>query len=438
MGIIAKLKYKFKNLSTEDITKEIDDPILKALLVGTELTRENAMSIPSVSSNVDLISSMIASMPIKLYKDKGDKVEEIKDDYRIALLNDETKDLLDAFQWKKALITDYLMGKGGYSYVKWTRNIITGLYFVNCNNVTPYKNADPIFKYCEFMINGKYYKNYEIFKILRNTSDGITGKSITSEISKELETAFATMLYQLNLVKKGGNKKGFLTTNRKLSQDAIDKLKEAWKNMYLTNEENCVVLNEGMEFKESSNSSVEMQLDQSKNTLDKQIDKVFHIEANFDDTFKEAILPIVKAFESSLKRYLLLEKEKKQGYFFKFDISEITKANLKDRYQAYHMALVDGWLNKNEIRYEENRDLVEGLDAFNMSLGAVLFDPKTQTYFVPNTGQVKESNKNTEKDEEKDKNITENDEKTVKSEPKGEENTQKDEDKKEGGEENEV
>ena len=42
-----------------------------------------------------------------------------------------------------------------------------------------------------------------------------------------------------------------------------------------------------MEFKESSNSSVEMQLDQSKNTLDKQIDKVFHIKSNFDDTFKE-------------------------------------------------------------------------------------------------------------------------------------------------------
>lgn len=431
MGIIDKLKYKFKNLSAEEITKEFDDPILRALMNGESITREKAMSLPSVSSNVDLISSMIASMPIKLYRDKGEKVEEIKDDYRISLLNDETKDLLDAFQWKKALVTDYLMGKGGYSFVKWTRNIITGLYYVECNKVTPYKNADPIYKKCSFMINTNLYKDWEILRILRNTSDGITGISVTTEISKELETAFATMLYQLNLVKKGGNKKGFLTTNRKLTQEAINNLKEAWKNMYLTNEENCVVLNEGMDFKESSNSSVEMQLDQSKNTLDKQIDKVFHIEQDFNDTFKKAILPILKAFESALNRYLLLEKEKKQGFFFEFDIKEITKANLKERYEAYNIALQGGWRSRNEIRYEENMDKVDGLDTFNMTLGSVLFDPKTKTYFVPNTGQVKEEGKNAEKDEE-------NGEKTVKSKPKGDENTEKSEEEVKGGEENEV
>jgi hypothetical protein len=130
LGIISNLKYRFKNLSAEEISKELDDPILRALVGGETITREKAMSIPSVSSNVDLISSMIASMPIRLYKDKGKKVEEIKKDYRISLLNDDTKDLLDAFQWKKALVTDYLMGKGGYSYVKWTRNTITGLYYV--------------------------------------------------------------------------------------------------------------------------------------------------------------------------------------------------------------------------------------------------------------------------------------------------------------------
>lgn len=438
MGIIDKLKYRYKNLTASEIAKEIDDPILRALMNNETITREKAMSIPSVSSNVDLISNMIASMPIKLYQDKGKKVEEIKNDYRISLMNDETKDLLDAFQWKKALVTDYLMGKGGYSYVKWTRNVISGLYYVECNKVTPYKNTDPIFKQCNFMINTKYYKDWEILRILRNTTDGVTGTSITSEISKELETAFSTMLYQLNLVKKGGNKKGFLTTQRKLTQQVIDQLKIAWKNMYLTNEENCVVLNEGMDFKESSNSSVEMQLDQSKNTLDKQIDKVFHIKDNFNDTFKEAILPIVKLMESALNRYLLLEKEKKQGYFFEFDIREITKASLKERYEAHNLALTGGWKNKNEIRYEENLDKVDGLDTYNMTLGAVLYDPETKTYFVPNTGQVKEDGKNTSKD---DENALENEkivQKDDKSEPKGDENTQKDEEKVKGGEKDEV
>lgn len=427
MGIIDKLKYKFKNLSAEEISESIDDPILRALFNNETITREKAMSIPAVSSNVDLLSSMVACMPIKLYQDKGDKVEELKDDYRLKLLNDETKDTLDSFQWKKALVTDYLMSKGGYSFIKWTRNIITGLYYVESNEIYPYKNNDPIYKNCKFMINAKYYNDYEIFRILRNTQDGVTGNSILVEISKALETAFDTMIYQLNLVKKGGNKKGFLTTNRKLTQEAIDTLKEAWKKMYLTNEENCVVLNEGLDFKESSNTSVEMQLDQSKNTLDNQIDKVFHIEQNFNDTFKKAILPIIKALESSLNKYLLLEKEKKQGYFFEIDIKEITKSNLKERYEAYQIALTSGWLNKNEVRYEENMDKVDGLDTYNMSLGSVLFDPETKTYFVPNTGQIKEndtkSTKNDKDNAENDQNFDENDqndnENTQKDEPNG-------------------
>jgi HK97 family phage portal protein len=446
---VDTLKYKFKKLNEVEVTKELDDPILRALFNNEGISREKATAIPSVSSNVDLLSSMIASMPIKLYKDKGEKVEEVKNDYRIALLNDETKDLLTSFEWKKALVTDYLMGKGGYSYVKWTRNIITGLYYVECNKVTPFKNTDPIYKKCSFMIDTKSYKDWEVFRILRNTKDGVTGVSLVSEISKALETAFNTMLYQLNLVKKGGNKKGFLITNKRLTQEAMDQLKEAWRKMYLTNEENCVVLNEGLDFKESSNTSVEMQLDQSKNTLDNQINKVFHIETDFNETFKKAILPIIKAFESSLNKYLLLEKEKKQGYFFEFDVKELTKANLKERYEAYQIALTSGWLNKNEVRYEENMDKVEGLDTYNMTLGAVLFDPETKTYFVPNTGQVKEDGKNTEKDEDNHIIPSENEEKITKNQAKMSKksqnckkkttkNTQKDEEEVKGGEKDEV
>lgn len=431
MKIVDTLKYKFKKLNEAEVTKELDDPILRALFNNEGISREKAMAIPSVSSNVDLLSSMIASMPIKLYKDKGEKVEEVKNDYRIALLNDETKDLLTSFEWKKALVTDYLMGKGGYSYIKWTRNVISGLYYVECQKVTPFKNIDPIYKQCSFMINAKSYKEWEIFRILRNTKDGVTGTSLVTEISKELETAFNTMLYQLNLVKKGGNKKGFLITNKRLTQEAMDQLKEAWKKMYLTNEENCVVLNEGLDFKESSNTSVEMQLDQSKNTLDNQINKVFHIEADFNETFKKAILPIIKAFESSLNKYLLLEKEKKAGYFFEFDVKELTKANLKERYEAYEIALRSGWKNRNEVRYEENEDMVDGLDTYNVTLGAVLYDPKTKEYFVPNTGQVKEEGKNTSKDDE-------NALKNEKIEQNDNENTQKDEEEVKGGEKDEV
>jgi HK97 family phage portal protein len=422
MGLMDKIKKRFSNTQIS-IDGNIDDPLLKALLGNESITREKAMNLPAVSSNVNFISNMIASMPIKLYRNTGSTKEEIINDYRLRLLNYETKDILDAFQWKKALVSDYLMGKGGYSYVKWQRNMITGLYYIEDRHVHPYKNEDPIYKRCEFLVNSLWYRDFEVFRILRDTKDGITGVGLTDEISKALETSFATMLYQLNLIKKGGNKKGFLTSQRRISDEAITNLKNAWKRMYQTGEENCVVLNDGIDFKESSNSSVEMQINESKKTLDTQIDKAFHIKDDFNDTFKEGILPILTAFESSLNKYMLLEKEKKNGYFFAFDITELTKANMKERYEAFKIAKETGWITLNEIRYKENYDEIEGLDIIAMSLGNVVYDINKKEYYTPNTGQTKSENaakdeKKEPKSEETTEKVEENAEKNDDKEPK--------------------
>ena len=157
--------------------------------------------------------------------------------------------------------------------------------------------------------------------------------------------------------------------------------------MYANNEENVVVLNNGLEFQEASNSSVEMQLNESKQTLKEEINGLFHISNDFSLTFKEAIYPIIKAFETALNRDLLLEKEKK-NYFFEFDTKEILRASLQERYNAYKTAKETGFMTLNEIRKAENMNHIEGLDVVNVGLSAVLYDTDTHKYFTPNTGQT--------------------------------------------------
>jgi len=369
----------------------VSDVLLRALLNNEAITREKALTLPAVSGAVDLIGNMIAAMPVKLYKHKQGRVEEQENDTRVKLLNGDTGDTLDAFQLKKAMVEDYLMGKGGYCYIQRRRNEVVALRYVEDMYITVLKNFKPIFKDYVILVEGQEYKPYEFIKLLRNTKDGATGVGLTDELSKTLETAYDTLLYQLSLVKSGGNKKGFLKAQRRLGQEEIDTLKRAWRNMYANNSENVVVLNNGLEFQESSNSSVEMQLDQNKNTLANEINKIFHIYEDFDLTFKEAIYPIVKAFETALNRDLLLEKEKK-NYFFEFDVKEIIRANLKERYEAYKLAKETGFMTLNEIRRAENLDDIEGLSVINVGLGAVLYDTQTHKYFTPNTNLTTDLN----------------------------------------------
>ena len=147
-------------------------------------------------------------------------------------------------------------------------------------------------------------------------------------------------------------------------------------------------MNNGLEFQEAANTSVEMQLDENKKTLNNEINAIFHINTgDFYETFKSAIYPVVKAFEAALNSALLLEKEKGKK-FFEFDVKEIVKANIKERYEAYKLANDIGFMTKNELRQMENMNTYEGGDVINYGLAAVLYDINTGTYYTPNTDKA--------------------------------------------------
>ena len=390
--------FKKREAQPENVREDTSpsDVLLTALIRGSKLSKEQVLTIPAVESNIDFICNSIASMPVRLYKRTGGKVKEIENDSRVKLLNCDTGDTLDAYQLKKALVEDYFLTTGGYCYIEKARNEVTGLYYVANEFVVVNYNFKPIYKDYTLYVESKTYKPYDFIKLLRNTKTGAFGVSIIDELSTALETAYQTQLYQLGLVKTGGNKRGFLKSDKKLGQAEIDALKTAWRNLYANNNESVVVLNNGLDFKESANTSVEMQLNESIKTLKEQIDDIFHISADFNDTFKFAIYPVIKAFETALNRDLLLEKEKGK-YFFEFDVKEIIRASIKERYEVYKLGKECQLNTINERRRMENLNEIEGGDVIDFGLGAVLYDVKTGKYFTPNTNSV--TDVNTIKDE---------------------------------------
>lgn len=209
MGLFDRFRTRDDNTEKTEITTQVDDVLLQALLNQEPITRDKVLTLPCVNGNVDFISNCIASMPIKLYKTKDSKVEEVTKDSRVKMLNGDTGDTLDAFQMKKAMVTDYLLGKGGYCYIKKSRNDVTGLYYVEDKYIEVMKTYHPIFKQYTLLVMGAEYKPYEFIKLLRNTKDGASGEGLTVEVSKALETAYQTLLYQLGMVSTGGNKKAF-------------------------------------------------------------------------------------------------------------------------------------------------------------------------------------------------------------------------------------
>lgn len=377
-------------------TESNEDALLRASLSDDYMTKDQAMNIPAFAACVNKIAETISTIPIRLYKVVDGELEEVKDDQRVRLLNDETGDTLDGVQFKRALIKDYLTGKGGYAFINRTGNRIKSLHYVKENEISFLFTSDPIFKEYDIMVQGIKYKPFEFLKVLRNTENGWSGKSIVDENSEVLSVAYHSLKYEKNLVKTGGNKKGFIKSPKKLTQAAIDALKAAWRLLYQNNTENVVILNEGLEFQEASNTSVEMQLNENKKTNSDEICKLTNMppaminggatEEDKTNFIQYCLNPALKEFECAMNRDLLLESEK-GSYYFAADTSELTKGDIEKRFRAYETASKNGFMQIDEIRQRENLPPL-GLDFVRLGLQDVLYDPETKQFYMPNMNQT--------------------------------------------------
>ena len=88
---------------------------------------------------------------MQLFRENGEETEEIKDDNRVRMLNDDTGDMLNAYQMKKAWVTDYYDGRG-YIYINRHLNEVQSLHYVEKNQISISKNANPIFKDADIYI----------------------------------------------------------------------------------------------------------------------------------------------------------------------------------------------------------------------------------------------------------------------------------------------
>lgn len=373
--------------------------LLQALLGREPVTREMALQIPTVAGCIDKIASTIASVPINLYRlQDGEKPERITDDRRLYLLNHDTGDVMQSAQFMRAMIEDYFLGAyGAYAYINRSGSEeIQSINYVPQKEISVQDNNDPIFKDFQVWVRGEDYLPYQFLRVMRKTEDGIRSRTIVEDNPLLISTAYESLKFENTMVKRGGNKKGYLTPENKLTKEAMDSLRKNFRDAYGSNtSDNVVVLNAGMKFQESSNTSVEMQLNENKESNAVEICKLFGVPPTIltgkiterdREEFLRTCTSIMVDFERSMDRDILLESEKGK-LMFKFDTNELTRGNLKDKFEAYQIALKNSWMTVDEVREKEG---LENLDFGFIQLGldSVLYDPEKKTVYTPNTNAI--------------------------------------------------
>lgn len=377
-----------------------DDPaadLAKAFgISNTEITFKEAVQLPPISASIDFISSICARVPIKLYRETSDEegihTEEVTDDRRTELLNGSTGDSLNAYQMKKAWVTDYFGYGQGYIYIDKEWSLWRSLRYVEQQNISINIGTDPIFKDADIFIADKRYFYWDFLRLCRNTVDGFTGKSIIDTNGDLIALMYDTMKFEKMLMDTGGNKKGFLKSVAKLTDKAMQEIKAAWRELYSQRSNNVMVLNNGLDYKETSATSTEMQLNENKLTNNDALTMIFLLSAKAlqgasDDDIvsavKTAVIPIIEQMEQAFNEGLLLESEKSTMYWA-CDTSALERGDILKRFQAYKLAIEGNFMQADEIRYKEDMPAL-GLNWIRLGLDDVLYDPKSKTIYTPNT-----------------------------------------------------
>lgn len=392
IGLFRKRKQEIRADTTESA-------ILTFFDSNEQLSRSQAMEIPTVSACVSKIGEAVSRLPIKLYRKAGGVVREITDDSRIDLLNRETGDTLSTVDMWKAVTADYFLGRGAWIFVNSNGINVESLHYVDCNNISVLTNNDPIFKAFTVQVNERKFYDFQFMKFLRRTKDGFTNIPLQADNSKILSAAYNSLKLEKMMSANGGCKPGFLKAKTKLSKESVEYIKAAYPEVYgnSDSDKKIIVLNEGIEFEAISSTAAELQLNENKKVNSVEICKLFGfphtiIDGGASETdkreFVSAVINFLNQIETELDRCMLLESEKQDGYYWAFDTKELTRGSILERYQAYEIAVRNRFLQVDEIRQAEDYDPI-GFNFVTLGLGDVLLNPETLEVFTPNTGQSK-------------------------------------------------
>ncbi|WP_434797586.1 phage portal protein [Terrisporobacter vanillatitrophus] len=333
------------------------------------VSENNITEIPSVKNALDLITGAVSNLPIYLYKENEDgSIERQREDYREKLLNEECNNMECSSNLKRNMTKDMLLHGISYSVQDKEYGDILGLYRIEPKQVQLNKLIDKkgFIKdlTVNYTLNGVYVEDLEIEDFLiipYNSKDGLRGKGILSTNQDILGLMLSEIIYQNNVVSGGALPLGLLETDGKLSEITAKRLRESWENVYggLKNSGKTVILEEGLKYKSLSLTPNDLGLLDSRKTHTELCEEIFNLPkgmlSNSTAIQNEAFLkftlnPILSSIESALNKTLLLEEEKEEGYYFRFDVSELLKASFKEQVETISTATKNGLFTINEGR----------------------------------------------------------------------------------------
>jgi len=352
---------------------------------GIAVDKNIALTFTAVWSAVRLLSESISILPVNVYdrQPNGDKNLAPKNAV-YNLVHNEPNNYMSSVTFFEKVMMDLCLSENSYVHI--VRNgggTPQELLPLNAQDINVKINDGQIFyhnKNSDIVLD-----DYDVLHFKGVSQDGIMGLSPITQNANAIGWGLALEEYGSKYFTNSAKLSGVLETDRALSEEAIERLRNSFSNTYnqLQNAQSTAILEEGLSFKPITISPEQSQFLASRIFSITEIARMFniptfmlqeHSKSSFNNIeslsqsyVTYTLMPYIRRMESEMNRKLF-KKNEKGKLFVEWNVNGLLRGNIKDRTDAYKTGINNGYMTINEVRRKENMNSVADGDELYLPL----------------------------------------------------------------------
>ena len=332
-------------------------------------------SLSAVYACVELISSSIASIPMRVVEEDEHGHRTIVKHHPLQrIFKSKNVQTMTFFNIMKSVMTDVLLSGNGYILIKRNETgIPVSLRYVKANAVSVQYDAYKDTLYYIITIaddRGMRYKPQDVIHIVRNTSDGVNGISTTTFAKDAIGLAKSSEIAAKKFFDSNMNVAGLLSCKTMMTEQQRTSIKDAW--MSGRGENTLQILPLGVDYVKLGVASKDAQLLESRGYNTQEITRFFTVQliqagdkmtyTNLEDLnnifYQYSLLPFIRSIEEEFTRKFFIDSD----YIVDMDEDEFLMRVNKNTLSSYLSTLVGGGImTVNEARvYLGLREVEDG------------------------------------------------------------------------------
>lgn len=354
---------------------------------------DGALQISAVWRAVEILSKLIATMPLFVYEASNGARKLARDSNLWYLLHASPNSRMTTVEFWTAILLNLLLRGNGYARLQ--RNSNTGeveaMWPMPADQIEPVIMDDGTLVYKYTIGSDVAVLAQENVLHIKEMGNGIVGWSRLDYMRSTLGESKSAQTAASKLFNNGGKPTGVLMVDNVLSPEQRQKIKDGFSEMASGSTSRLFVLEANMKYQQINLSPEDMQLLTTRQFTVQEIGRWFGVpsillnqtegtttlgssSADIIDSFhKLTIRPMVVNIEQALTKRVLNSAQRAR-YTVEYNMDALLRASLKDRMEIYSKAVQNGIKSRNECRQLENDPPFKGGEVFTAQSNLVPID----------------------------------------------------------------